>query len=166
VKPGRAVVKKISRESTGYSWASAKSASGDVQDRMVALACRIFKRGGNVPGFQQRVISEEFLAAGASGQQIEHVLDADAKTPQAGPSATLGWIDGDTMGFAHVSFPRQGDGSKHSVILRCELLRASKDGPQAPLLHPSFEARRRGERLRMTAWITSRRRKFGRSERI
>jgi hypothetical protein len=33
------------------------------------------------------------------------------------------------------------------VILRCELLRASKDVPQAPLLHPSFEARRRGEHL-------------------
>jgi hypothetical protein len=37
-----------------------------------------------------------------------------------------------------------------TVILRCEPLRASKDVQRAPLSHPSFEARRRGEHLRMT----------------
>jgi hypothetical protein len=72
-----------------------------VQDRMVALPRRIFKRGGNVLVFQQRVIGKDFFTAGASGQQIENVFDADAKTPQAGPPAALGWIDGNAMSFAH-----------------------------------------------------------------
>jgi len=35
----------------------------------------------------------------------------------------------------------------------CALLRASKDEPQAPLSHPSFEARRRGSHLRMTETV-------------
>src|ERR1700719_5243349 len=43
-------------------------------------------------------------------------------------------------------------GAAHTdVILRCAFLRASKDVPRALLSHPSFEARRRGEHLRMTA---------------
>jgi hypothetical protein len=64
---------------------------------MVALSRRIFKRGGNVPGFQQRIIGEDFFTAGAGSQQIEHVLDANTETPQAGPPAALGWIDDDAI---------------------------------------------------------------------
>ena len=67
---------------------------------MVALSH--LKRGGDVPGFQQRKIGKNLFAAGASGEQTEHVLDADTKTPQAGPPAALGWIDGDAMSFTHV----------------------------------------------------------------
>lgn len=69
---------------------------------MVTLPRRIFKRGGNVPGFKQRKIGKDLLAAGAGGEQIENVPDADAKAPQARPSAALGRIDGNSMGFAHV----------------------------------------------------------------
>jgi hypothetical protein len=66
-------------ESSGLACRPAQSASGDVQDRMVALSRRIFKRGGNVAGLQQRIVGEDFLTVGAGGQQIEHVLDADTK---------------------------------------------------------------------------------------
>jgi hypothetical protein len=76
---------------------------------MVALPPRIFKRGGDVPGFQQRKTGKDFFAAGAGGQQVEYVLDADAKTPQAGPPAALCWIDGDAMRFAHVGPSTSGE---------------------------------------------------------
>jgi len=73
----------------------------------ITMPRRIFKGGGNVPGFQQRIIGQDFLTAGAGGQQIEQILDADAKTPQVRPPPALGWIDGDTVGFAHLHLPRQ-----------------------------------------------------------
>lgn len=51
---------------------------------MVALPRRIFERGGNVSVFQQRMIGKDFFAAGAGGQQIEHVFDTDGKTRRIG----------------------------------------------------------------------------------
>jgi len=42
---------------------------------------------GDVPGFRQRKIGKDLFAAGACGQQIEQLPDADAETPQAGPLA-------------------------------------------------------------------------------
>jgi hypothetical protein len=54
------------------------------------------------PGFKQRKIGKDLLTAGAGGEQIENVPDADAKTPQARPSAALGGIDGNSMDFAYV----------------------------------------------------------------
>jgi hypothetical protein len=69
---------------------------------MVTLPRCVFKRGGNVSGFKQRKIGKDLLTAGASGEQIENVPDADAKTPQTRPAATLGGINGNSMGFAHV----------------------------------------------------------------
>jgi hypothetical protein len=75
---------------------------------MVALPRRVFKCGGDVPGFQQRIVDEDFLTAGPCSKQIKHVLDADAKTPQAWPPAALSWIGGDTMDFARADLPIPG----------------------------------------------------------
>src|SRR5713101_8044941 len=84
---------------------SSSSSSGATQHRMVALPRRVFERGGDVPGFEQRQIRENLLAAGAGGQQVEHIADADAQTTQAGAPATLAWIDGDTVRLAHRGSP-------------------------------------------------------------
>src|SRR6266404_4875093 len=81
------------------------NASGDAQHRMIALSRRVFERGGNVSGFEQGVMFENFLAAGAGGQEVEHVVDADSQAPQARTPAALAGIDGDPMGFAHLLSP-------------------------------------------------------------
>src|SRR6266481_5626945 len=77
------------------------NASGDAQHRMIALSRRVFERGGNVSGFEQGVIFENFLAAGAGGQEVEHLLDADAQAPEAGTPAALARIDRYAAQFAH-----------------------------------------------------------------
>jgi hypothetical protein len=58
-----------------------------MQHRMIALSRRVFERGGNVSGFEQGVILENFLAAGAGSQEVEHVFDADAQASEAGTPA-------------------------------------------------------------------------------
>ena len=68
-------------------------ALGDAQNRMVALPGRIFERRRDVLVFEQRTILENFLAVGAGGKQVENVLDANAKGPQAGTHATLVWVN-------------------------------------------------------------------------
>src|ERR1019366_4756395 len=67
----------------------------------VALTRRVFERGGDVAGFQQRVIAENFLAARPGGEQGEHVLDADAQAAQAGTASALVRIDPYAVEFAH-----------------------------------------------------------------
>src|ERR1700730_8458140 len=81
------------------------SASGDAQHRMIALPRRVFERGRNVSGFEQWVIFENFLAAGSGGQEVEHVLDADAQAPEAGTPAALLRIDRYAAQFAHYGPP-------------------------------------------------------------
>jgi hypothetical protein len=54
---------------------------------MIALAGRIFERRCDVFSFEQRIIFEDFLAAGAGGQEIEHILHANAQAAQTGTPA-------------------------------------------------------------------------------
>ena len=72
---------------------------------MVALPCRVFEGGGDVSRFQERIVAEDFLAAGARGQKIEHVFDPDAQATQARAVAALGGIDGYPVQFAHGMCP-------------------------------------------------------------
>ncbi len=62
---------------------------------MVALPRRVFERGDDVAFLKQRIIGEDFRAIGAGGQQVQHVLHADAQPAQAGTAAALAGIDGD-----------------------------------------------------------------------
>ena len=64
------------------------------------------------PASSSGKISEDFLAAGVGGKQIENIHDADTKAPQATPSAALRRIDGNSTGFAHV-----GHGASLPVLL-------------------------------------------------
>src|ERR1700737_4481260 len=81
------------------------NASGDAQHRMIALPRRVFECRGNVSGFEQEVIFENFLAAGSGGKEVEHALDADAQAPKAGPPAALARIDRYAAQFAHSGSP-------------------------------------------------------------
>ena len=55
------------------------------QYRMIALPRRVFECRGDISGLEQRIVFEDFLAAGPGRQQVEHILDADAQAAQAGP---------------------------------------------------------------------------------
>jgi len=87
------------RASAGEICASTRKRIRQRQMRMIALPRRIFQRGRNVAGLQQRVIRQNFPTAGASGQQIEYVTHADAQATQTRPAAALSGIDGDAIGF-------------------------------------------------------------------
>ena len=78
-----------------------QTASGDTEHRMVALPCRIFQRSGDIARFEQWVVAEDLVTAGARGKQAEHVRDPNSQAAKAGASTTLGRIDGDSAQFAH-----------------------------------------------------------------
>jgi hypothetical protein len=72
---------------------------------VIALSRGVFQSGGNVTGFEQRVVFENFLPGGPCGQQFEHVLDADAQASEARSPAALVGIDGYAVQFAHPGPP-------------------------------------------------------------
>jgi hypothetical protein len=82
-----------------------------LQHRVVNLPRCIFERGRDVIGFEQRVIGENFLAAGTRGQQVEYVFDSAAKAAQARPPAAHGRIDCHSVQFAHGLSPTPADRS-------------------------------------------------------
>jgi hypothetical protein len=51
--------------------------------------------GTNVPPLKVRVVGENFVLGGARSQQLEHILDPDAHTPDTWPPAALRGIEGD-----------------------------------------------------------------------
>ena len=67
---------------------------------MVTLPRRKFERGGDIPGFEQCVVAEDFLTTGTRSQQVEHISDPDAQAAQARPPATKGRIDCHPVQFA------------------------------------------------------------------
>jgi hypothetical protein len=78
-----------------------KTASGDVEHRMVTLPCRVFQRSGDIARFEQWIVAEDFFTAGARGKQAEHVGDPDSEAAKTGPPTTLGRIDSNSAQFAH-----------------------------------------------------------------
>src|SRR5271154_7034362 len=68
---------------------------------MIALSRGVFERRCDIAGFQQRIVRENLFAGRARSQEIEHVLDANAQTPQAGPAAALVRIKRNALQFAH-----------------------------------------------------------------
>jgi len=97
------------RASAAGSWASTRSASGDAQNRVIALTRGEFEDGGNIRRFKQRIILQDLLARSAGRQEIQDVLDANAQGPDARTSAALLWINGDAVQFAHNRFLSHSD---------------------------------------------------------
>jgi len=72
---------------------------------MVTLPRRKFERGGDIPGFEQCVVAEDFLTTATRSQQVEHISDPDAQAAQATPPATKGRIDCHPVQFARGRCP-------------------------------------------------------------
>ena len=56
---------------------------------MVGFGRGISEAGGNIFGFEVRVVFQDFLGAHSGRQQVEHVLYANAHPPNAGAAAAL-----------------------------------------------------------------------------
>ena len=61
-------------------------------DRMVDLSGRIFKRSSDILGFEVRIILEDLLFSRPASKHIQHILHANAQSPNARTSTTLSWI--------------------------------------------------------------------------
>jgi hypothetical protein len=57
---------------------------------MIALSRGVFERRCDIAGFHPRIVRENLFAARAPSAEIEHVLDSNAQTPQAGPPHWFG----------------------------------------------------------------------------
>ena len=60
---------------------------------MVAVAGRVFERGGDVAVFEQRIILKDFFTRRPRRQEVQDVFDPDAQPAKAGPPAALAGID-------------------------------------------------------------------------
>ena len=63
---------------------------------MVGLPRGINNRGGDVIGFQERIVPKNFFMRRAGSKKIKNVADADAMTAYAGATAAYCWIDRDS----------------------------------------------------------------------
>jgi hypothetical protein len=80
-----------------------KAQSCAPQNRVIVLPGRELKNCGDVVSFEIRIVRENLLAAGTRSQEIEHVLHADAKTPNTRPATTDVRIHGNSFDRAHTS---------------------------------------------------------------
>ena len=64
---------------------------------MIGFGGGVFQAGGDVVWFQVRVVFEDFGLWHFGGQQIEHVLHADAHPADAGTATALVRIEGDAI---------------------------------------------------------------------
>jgi hypothetical protein len=74
------------------------------QDRVIELTGRVEQAGGNIVGFEIRIVREDVLRRLSGGEKLEHVDDADPNPTNAGASPALFRIDRDSgqqLGFAH-----------------------------------------------------------------
>ena len=64
---------------------------------MGSLGRRILETGVDVFVFEIREVLEDFLPGHLRGQQVEDVLDPDPQSPDAGPSAALLRVEGNSL---------------------------------------------------------------------
>jgi hypothetical protein len=76
---------------------------------MINLGGSVCKAGANVFRFEVRVILKNFCFAGAAGQHVENVFDANTHPTNAGTTTALTWIGSDPIekAAAHVRNSRQ-----------------------------------------------------------
>ena len=72
---------------------------------MIALTGGVFECGSDITSLDHWIIFQNFLVARACGKEIEQIFYPNAQTSNTRSPATLCWIDGYTMRFAHDSFP-------------------------------------------------------------
>ncbi len=75
--------------------------SGGHENGVIKIARGIRDAGANVAGLEIRKVSQDFLLSRATGEHVEHVLDANTHPPDAGAPATLVGIDGDSVELVH-----------------------------------------------------------------
>ena len=63
---------------------------------MIALAGCVLQRGGDIAGFEQRIIVQNFFPCRSRGQQIKHILNPNTQRAQAGLSEVVpeNWTGG------------------------------------------------------------------------
>jgi hypothetical protein len=64
---------------------------------VVGLGSGVIEAGLNVGGLQVGKVLEDFSLRDAGGEEVEHVLDADAHAANAGTASALGGIEGDAI---------------------------------------------------------------------
>ncbi len=67
------------------------------EDGMIGFGSGVFQTGSDVVGFQIRIVFEDFSFGHSGGQQIKHVLHADAHPADAGTASTLVRVEGDAF---------------------------------------------------------------------
>lgn len=61
-----------------------ESALYRLQRQMIALTRSVLKHGGDVVGFEIRILRDNFFATGTRRKQIQHITHADAHATNAG----------------------------------------------------------------------------------
>jgi hypothetical protein len=75
----------------------AHGGSASEEHRVVRLGGGVVEAGLDISGLQIGEVFEDFGLRDASGEEIEHVLDANAHAADAGTAATLMGTEGDTV---------------------------------------------------------------------
>lgn len=123
---------------------------------MIQLLRGVFEAGADIIGLEVGIILKDLSFRHASGQQIEHILDADAHAPDARPPAALVGVESDAIGKLHVCHVGLRDGFGKQCFVRdfVEDSRLVMVAAQVPLLEfayhkyaASMELRRSGFRL-------------------
>jgi hypothetical protein len=70
---------------------------------VIVLSRRKLQNGGDIAGFEIRVVREDFVVRGARGKEIEDVFHANPQAPDAGPTSADARIDGNSVNGAHVA---------------------------------------------------------------
>jgi hypothetical protein len=78
---------------------------------VVGLSCGVIETSLNVGALKVGEVLEDFGLRDTGGEEVEHVLDANAHAADAGAASTLGGIEGDTV-FHEVRIADAGGGVK------------------------------------------------------
>jgi hypothetical protein len=100
-----------------------KAQSCAPQDRVIVLAGGEFQYCRDVFRFEVRVIGEDFFAAGAGGQKVEHVLHPDAEAANARAATTDVCAHRDSVNRAHVLSAAQR-APDNTILSRVRIARA------------------------------------------
>jgi hypothetical protein len=78
-----------------------RSLSAYVKVGVIALPCGIFEGDRNVLGLEKRAVLRDLLARRGGCKEIEHILQPNSETPDAGAPAALLWVGRHSIQFSH-----------------------------------------------------------------
>jgi len=67
------------------------------KNRVIRFGGRVVKTSHNILRFQIRIVFENFRLRNSGSQHVKHVLDPHAHATDAGTTATLAWVECDTL---------------------------------------------------------------------